>query len=388
VKKVVNTAETHYVWQGSQVLSEHNGSTGAALASYFYGGSRMIAKLEASTMRYYLSDRLSTRLVLDNSGNVIGKQSHLPFGEEIAASGTQQKHHLTSYERDVESGQDYAINRMYSLVAGRFSQLDPKAASARPAAPQTWNRYSYTNNDPVNQVDPLGLDPEPGYEHMCPAWIRDCSTYFGTPGFSGRISFGPLLGGGDGGGRTPIDIGPPPSVRKCSITVRTRSDERLRGRYGVDDMFGAVDGRNLGAIQHTASDGFWGFTFELQVSLPGDATDLSQWHYPHQSIIRQGYVTVIVGGQEVKVDKSLGKDPDGPRAEFTDDSQRGVYYWTDTPSIEKTAFVNSVRHQVVNGVIVFNFTFNFNHRQDKRRSCSAKLWLTLTINEGRASWSE
>ena len=100
------------MWEGSKVLSEHNGSTGAALVSYFYSGSRMVAKLEGSTMRYYLSDRLSARVVLDNSGNVVGKQSHLPFGEEIAGSGAQQKQHFTSYERDGETGLDYAINRL------------------------------------------------------------------------------------------------------------------------------------------------------------------------------------------------------------------------------------------------------------------------------------
>jgi hypothetical protein len=45
-------------------------------------------------------DALSARLLLDTSGNVIGRQSHLPFGEDFAESGIQEKHHFTSYERD------------------------------------------------------------------------------------------------------------------------------------------------------------------------------------------------------------------------------------------------------------------------------------------------
>ena len=73
--------------------------------------------------RYYVSDRLSTRLVLDASGNVIGRQGHLPFGEDFAESGTQEKHHFTSYERDVESGTDYAVNRQYSQSVGRFISI-------------------------------------------------------------------------------------------------------------------------------------------------------------------------------------------------------------------------------------------------------------------------
>ena len=64
---------------------------------------------------YYLSDRLSMRLVLEASGNVLGRQGHLPFGEDFGESGSQEKHHFTSYKRDGESGTDYAINRQYHI---------------------------------------------------------------------------------------------------------------------------------------------------------------------------------------------------------------------------------------------------------------------------------
>ena len=53
---------THYVWLGSQVLAEHNGSTGAVMTDYVYYGSRMIARV-SGTAQYFLTDRLSTRLV-------------------------------------------------------------------------------------------------------------------------------------------------------------------------------------------------------------------------------------------------------------------------------------------------------------------------------------
>ncbi len=80
-KKTIGSTVTHYVWQGSQVLAEHNGSTGAVLTDYVYSGSRMIAKVASGSTQYFLNDRLSTRLVLDSSGNVSGRQGHLPFGE-------------------------------------------------------------------------------------------------------------------------------------------------------------------------------------------------------------------------------------------------------------------------------------------------------------------
>jgi hypothetical protein len=124
-KKTVGSTVTHYVWQGSQVLAEHNGSTGAVLTDYIFAGSRMIAKF-GSTSSYFLSDRLSVRLSINTTtGSVVGRQAHLPFGEDFAESGTRDKRHFTSYERDSESASDYAVNRQYSQNIGRFNRVDP-----------------------------------------------------------------------------------------------------------------------------------------------------------------------------------------------------------------------------------------------------------------------
>jgi RHS repeat-associated protein len=173
-KKTVGSTVTHYVWQDDQVIAEHNGSTGAVQVDYLYSGSRMIAKLSGGTTQYLLRDRLSTRMVLNNSGTVLGRQSHLPFGEDFAESGTQEKHHFTLYERDAESGTDYAINRHSAQALGRFNQADSLAISAEDVLPQTWNRYSYGTNDPVNTRDPLGLDDEGLDENQ--QSIEDCQS--------------------------------------------------------------------------------------------------------------------------------------------------------------------------------------------------------------------
>ncbi len=156
-KKVTGGATTHYIWEGSQVIAEYDGSIGAVTAEYVYFGSRMLAKVASGVTQYFLSDRLSGRMALDTSGNVTGRQDHLPFGEDFGEGGSQEKHHFTGYERDTESGADYAVNRQYSPNVGRFHQTDPYGGSSSPVDPQSWNRYSYSDGDPVNGVDPLGL---------------------------------------------------------------------------------------------------------------------------------------------------------------------------------------------------------------------------------------
>jgi hypothetical protein len=51
-------------------------------------------------------------------------------------------------------------------VQGRFTSVDPMMASAGVIAPQSWNRYSYVLNNPINSTDPTGMmaaDASMGY---------------------------------------------------------------------------------------------------------------------------------------------------------------------------------------------------------------------------------
>jgi RHS repeat-associated protein len=118
-------------------------------------------------------------MIFDKTGSLAGMTRHdyLPFGEELfagqngrtpqqgySADNTRQK--FTEKERDNETGLDYFGARYYSSTQGRFTSVDPLMASARLSNPQTWNRYSYVLNRPVNLVDPNGMeDCTP--EHPC-----------------------------------------------------------------------------------------------------------------------------------------------------------------------------------------------------------------------------
>ena len=85
-----------------------------------------------------------------------------PYGKllyEWSATPNLNTKKFTGYERDAGSGLDYAQARMYSSEWGRFLSPDPKGlAAANQNSPMTLNRYSYTNGNPVNFVDPDGTD--------------------------------------------------------------------------------------------------------------------------------------------------------------------------------------------------------------------------------------
>ncbi len=64
---------------------------------------------------------------------------------------------LTSKERDNETGLDFFGARYYGSTQGRFTSADPLLSSGSIDDPQTWNRYSYTLNNPLKYTDPFGL---------------------------------------------------------------------------------------------------------------------------------------------------------------------------------------------------------------------------------------
>ncbi len=96
----------------------------------------------------------------------------MPFGEEIYAGVGQRtttlkysssgvdnvRQRYTGYQKDAETELDFAEARMYQNKHGRFTAPDPLMSSASPLDPQTFNRYTYTGNNPVNATDPSGLD--------------------------------------------------------------------------------------------------------------------------------------------------------------------------------------------------------------------------------------
>jgi RHS repeat-associated protein len=157
VKRVSGSTTTVYIFSGSKVIAEYvNGAApGSPTREYIYSGTGLLAKIEGGVTNYYQADHLSNRVTTDTNGNIVGQQGHYPFGESWYLTNTTTKWQFTSYERDAESGNDYAMARYDVNRLGRFSSPDPLAGSV--GDPQSLNRYAYVGNDPLSNVDPLGL---------------------------------------------------------------------------------------------------------------------------------------------------------------------------------------------------------------------------------------
>ncbi len=80
-----------------------------------------------------------------------------PYGDEVASTANDHEKFAT-YTRDSYTGLDYADQRFFASIYGRFNTPDPYQASGGPDEPASWNRYAYTRGDPINRVDPRGLE--------------------------------------------------------------------------------------------------------------------------------------------------------------------------------------------------------------------------------------
>jgi RHS repeat-associated protein len=78
-------------------------------------------------------------------------------------------------ERDAETGLDYFGARYFSAAQGRFMGVDPSMESVVLQNPQSWNRYSYTINNPLHYIDPNGeLWIDSGDKNDPYSWVDEC----------------------------------------------------------------------------------------------------------------------------------------------------------------------------------------------------------------------
>ena len=122
------------------------------------GGATAVYGSSGTIAYYRHTDWLdSSRFASTPSRTKYFDVAYAPYGEDYADSGTTDLN-FTGQNQDTVSGLYDFIYREYHPNSGRWIQPDPAGlGAANPANPQTWNRYTYVGNMPLNAVDPLGL---------------------------------------------------------------------------------------------------------------------------------------------------------------------------------------------------------------------------------------
>ncbi len=106
---------------------------------------------------YLYSDQLgSTSTMQHEDGRDPRQTRYTPFGDYRAGSTTNPitDRGYTGQKENMDLGLMYYNARYYIPSLGRFLSADTIVPD--PANPQSYNRYSYTRNNPLNFVDPTG----------------------------------------------------------------------------------------------------------------------------------------------------------------------------------------------------------------------------------------
>jgi RHS repeat-associated protein len=234
----------------------------------------------SANLKYVLTDlQGSARALMDNSGSIVARHDYLPFGEEIFAGvglrTSAQKYSVTDKvrqrfamtERDEATGLDHTLFRNYDSFAGRWTSPDPYGGSMNSANPQSFNRYAYVGNDPVNLMDPSGLDgvddlgpPPPPPTLVPPAGPLDrIITDIWAPLFPGGIL-------GSGGNSIPEE--PPSDGVPDTATGEDLQGPQKKGPCAFNVNISGVSGQNLTDMENEISRIFASGGFDVVFNQP------------------------------------------------------------------------------------------------------------------------
>jgi RHS repeat-associated protein len=157
---------TRYYMGGAYEVTSTEGQPDA-IKKYYSLSGMTVAMNDGTNLYYFLTDHLgSVVAITDNSGTLQGEQRYMPFGQVRTDVGTiNQTDFGYTFQRNLPAMglMDYKA-RFYDANIGRFVQPD----SILPGEnnPGAWNRFSYSNNNPIYYTDPSGHVTIPDHEPL------------------------------------------------------------------------------------------------------------------------------------------------------------------------------------------------------------------------------
>ncbi|MBI3949254.1 MAG: hypothetical protein HY314_02200 [Acidobacteria bacterium] len=155
IERTVDGQVTKYFYDTEDILMEFD-SRSPMVARYTHGfgiDEPLIMERGGQSVFYHADGLGSVVQLTDISGRSVQSYSYDSFGRVIGLQGgLTNPYTYTGRELDAESGMYYYRHRYYDPAIGRFSTEDPIGLSGG------INFYAYVGNNPVNWIDPFGLE--------------------------------------------------------------------------------------------------------------------------------------------------------------------------------------------------------------------------------------
>ncbi len=149
---------TQYVYALGQKLALMTGQTQTRAYVPLPGGTQAVYSAGA-IQHFRVPDWLGSMRIGSTTARAYSfSQAFAPFGERYATGGSAAYQTFTGQNNDTAGDLYDFLFREEHGAQGRWISPDPAGlASVNPVNPQTWNRYGYVANMPLNSVDPTGL---------------------------------------------------------------------------------------------------------------------------------------------------------------------------------------------------------------------------------------
>jgi RHS repeat-associated protein len=150
-----------YVYDLAGHMITQMGVNGGWNFGEIYAGGRHLATYSYSTTNFYHGDWLGTKRVMTGVNGAVSETcTGFAFGDGVNCTPLTNWtfNGFTDDIHDPETNLEHTLFRQYSGTEGRWLTPDPYSGSASPSDPQSWNRYAYVSDDPVNGADPSGLE--------------------------------------------------------------------------------------------------------------------------------------------------------------------------------------------------------------------------------------
>lgn len=220
-----NGSKTLYVG-GVYEVDKSSGGAVTATRNYYPAAGAMRVN---NTIYYIRKDHLgSASAVTDASGTILGEQLYYPFGQTRYATGSMYTDRLYTGQREISSLGIYYYNaRFYSPYINHFISADTIVPN--PVNPQSLNRYSYVNNNPLRYTDPTG--------HYCVEEDADGNIIHMNCG-----SWEPIGGGGNGGGGLDEDEDDEPDlhIELGNPSCDSACEQMLEGLFVAAAMYDSI----------------------------------------------------------------------------------------------------------------------------------------------------
>ena len=151
--KIVNAAQTGFLYDGWTPVQELNGSSVVANLLAGVGIDEYLTRTDANGPSHFLADALGSTVALsDATGALPTSYTYTPFGETSRSGSAPANAFDYTGREDDGTGLKYYRARYYSSTLQRFVSEDPQRA--------TLHLYGYVGNSPLLATDPFGLYAE------------------------------------------------------------------------------------------------------------------------------------------------------------------------------------------------------------------------------------